>query len=148
MPESFTETNTISPFSVVSILMMEFLWENLIALSVRLAMTCCILPISAETKSFSPERISSMEIFFSLQRTSKVSHICLMAAFMSKSDMVSTIPLLLSEFSSKSPLVSFVSLSVSLSTTCRYFSCISGGMVPSIIAFRYPLIEVRGDLKS
>ena len=30
----------------------------------------------------------------------------------------------------------------------RYFSCISGGMVPSVMASTYPLMEVRGERKS
>lgn len=36
MPLSFTETNTLFLFSVVSILITESEWENLIALSIRL----------------------------------------------------------------------------------------------------------------
>ena len=44
--------------------------------------------------------------------------------------------------------VSLFSRSVSEITRFRYFSCISGGMVPSIMASRYPLMEVRGERKS
>ena len=46
------------------------------------------------------------------------------------------------------PSVSFVSRSVSEITRWRYLSYISGGMVPSRIASRYPLMEVRGERKS
>ena len=36
----------------------------------------------------------------------------------------------------------------SFNTMVMYFSCISGGIVPSSMASRYPLIEVRGERKS
>ena len=45
-------------------------------------------------------------------------------------------------------LVSLVNLSVSNRIIRTYFFIISGGTVPSSIASRYPLIDVRGDLKS
>ena len=44
--------------------------------------------------------------------------------------------------------VSFVSRSVSFNTIPIYFSCFSGGIVPSNMAFRYPFMEVNGERKS
>ncbi len=67
---------------------------------------------------------------------------------MSKSVRSKSIPLVFRLFRERRLLVSLVSRCVSLNTIFRYLSCISGGMVPSIIASRYPRMEVRGERKS
>ena len=67
---------------------------------------------------------------------------------MSKSVLHSSMPPVLRLFSISSPFVSFVNRLVSFSTTCRYFACSSGGIVPSSIASRNPFMEVSGERKS
>ena len=57
-------------------------------------------------------------------------------------------PLLSRELSVSIPWVSLLSRSVSEITIFRYFSCSWGGMVPSSMASKYPLMEVRGERKS
>ncbi len=50
--------------------------------------------------------------------------------------------------SSRRLVVSFPSRSVSKRMIPRYFSCDSGGIVPSSMASTYPFIEVSGERKS
>ena len=148
IPSSLTDTKAVSFFSVVSILIVFSLSENLIALSIRLYSTCCILVISADTKSSFPERTRlTLSILF-LHVPSNVSIVSLITLLMSKSVISKTMPVVFRLFSVRSELVSLVSLSVSFNKILRYLSCISGGIVPSTIASRYPLIEVRGERKS
>ena len=51
-------------------------------------------------------------------------------------------------FKETSPSVSFVRRFVSSSNTPKYRSYSSGGIVPSSIASKYPLMEVKGERKS
>ena len=116
--------------------MTESEWLNLMALSRRLYRTCWILPISAFTYMVLPVRISSMAIFFLRQVPSKEAAVFRMTLLMSKSVLSKSIPLVFKLFRVSRLFVSFVRRSVSFNTICRYFSCSSGGMVPSIMASR------------
>ena len=136
MPLSLMETKTLFLFSVVSILITESEWENLIALSSRLYSTCWIFPISPFTKSCSPVSTSSMAMCFCWQVPSKEAAVLRMMELMSKSVFSSTIPLVFRLFRVSRLLVSLVRRSVSFRTIFRYFSCSSGGMVPSSMASR------------
>ena len=72
----------------------------------------------------------------------------LIVAIISKSEMSRIIPSSVTLLIVRRLLVNFVRRSVSDITMPRYFSCISGGMVPSSIASRYPFMEVNGERKS
>ena len=84
----------------------------------------------------------------SWQRPSKVLIVGRIMLLISKFDLSSWRSKESKLFSSRSPCVSLVRRFVSFNTICRYFSCLSGGIVPSIMASIYPLIEVRGERKS
>ena len=116
--------------------MTESEWLNFMALSRRLYRTCWILPISAFTYMVLPVRISSMASFFLRQVPSKEAAVFRMTLLMSKSVLSKSIPLVFKLFRVSRLFVSFVRRSVSFNTICRYFSCSSGGMVPSIMASR------------
>ena len=123
-------------------------WENLIALSSRLYKTCSILLLSARTGIRSPVKSSSMPICFCWQVPSKEAAVERMTEFKSKTDFSRIMPFIFRLFKVSRLLVSFVRRSVSFKTMPRYFSWSSGGIVPSSIASRYPLIEVSGERKS
>ena len=133
-PVSLTETKTLPCFSVVSTVMVESLLLNLIALSMRLYSTCWIFPISAQTYKVRDARISEMEIRFFVQVPSNEAAVSLMTALMSNEVRSSIFPLSSMSFSVSRLCVSLCSRSVSNRTIFRYFSCISGGIVPSRIA--------------
>ena len=57
---------------------------ELIALSIRLYMTCCIFPMSAKTIWMVSEKVSSKRIFFAPQVPSKEAAVSLITRLMSK----------------------------------------------------------------
>ena len=71
-----------------------------------------------------------------------------MLSLMSKSVFASRTPRVFRLLRESRSFVSFVRRSVSVRTTPRYFSCSSGGIVPSSIAERKPWIDVSGERKS
>ena len=118
------------------------------ALSIRLYITCCILLLSAYTNAVSPEKVSWNCMCFFLQVPSNVSIVWRIIGFISKFPSSSLAAFASRSFKVRMLLVSFVRRSVSKSTILMYLLTISGGIVPSEIASRYPFIEVRGNLKS
>ena len=120
---------------------------NLMALSIKLYSTCCILPNSPYTIWMLSPKVKSKVRFFWLHTTSKVAAVSLITRLMSKL-VRKRRPLLSKEFKVSIPWVSLFSRSVSVITRFKYLSCISGGMVPSRMASKKPLMEVRGERKS
>ena len=118
------------------------------ALSIRLYITCWILPLSALTFCTLLAYVILNLMPFFLHVPSNVSTVCLIIELRSNVDISSLTDLGSSSLSVRILLVSLVSLSVSKSIIPIYLSSISGGIVPSWIASRYPLMEVSGDLKS
>ena len=118
------------------------------ALSTRLYITCVILPLSALTNCSSPEKVSWNCIFFFLHNPSNVSIVCFIIELISKVVISKETVDGSSSLSVSILLVSFVRRSVSNNNISKYFPIISGGIVPSDIASRYPLIEVKGERKS
>ena len=104
------------------------------ALSMRLYITCSILPLSAVTIVFFASLTIVNFIFFFELTASRVSIELCISSSISKSSKISSGPLLLQTFKSLRPLVKCSSRFASDKTIPRYLFCISGGMVPSIIA--------------
>ena len=93
------------------------------------------------------EKVRSKVMPLALQVPSKEAAVSLITRLMSKLDR-ERYPLLSREFRVSMLWVSLFKRSVSEITRFKYFSCISGGMVPSMMASRYPFMEVRGERKS
>ena len=103
----------LSPFSLTVTYIKELSWLNLIALSTRLYITCCILPLSALTLSAVPENVRLNLMPFFLHEPSRVSIVCFITELISNVVISRQTVLGSSSLSVSILLVSLVSRSVS-----------------------------------
>lgn len=134
MPVSRTETNIFSYLLVVSTVMVESAWLNLMAINqvVEYLLNLAFVGIDERMPFMGKSR--SMVICFEVQVPSKVAAVFFMTVLMSNSVLFSRFCFGSMELRTRRLLVRPVSRSVSRSTIFKYFSCSSGGMVPSRIA--------------
>ncbi|OQA16010.1 MAG: hypothetical protein BWY62_00360 [Firmicutes bacterium ADurb.Bin356] len=134
--------------SAVSIISLPPSFENFIALSIRLRSTCASCSLSPSTLHLGFKSFSSTWSFFWFILASKVTSVRRASSLRSNCCSFSgTWPLSMRARLSKSFTIS-VMRCVSVTTSARYSTCLSLGIVPSCIASRKPLIEVSGERSS